>query len=106
MAPLTEDTTQALTALVLAGPSASSPLSAAPIPAADRARLEENWVLALHRAGRLSAPGLLGGRPEHWQDLAKDAEGQRLIGKFMAMIALGEAPAVVCRFAQWGHHCH
>ena len=54
-------------------------------------------VKALRSPSKLSAPGLVGGRAEHWQALAKDASYAETLAGLLGRIAVGLVPPDVAR---------
>ena len=54
-------------------------------------------VKALRSPSKLSAPGLLGGRAEHWQPLARDESANKNLARLLGRIAVGSVPAQVTK---------
>lgn len=62
----------------------------------------ENAVRFLSKPARLSAPGLVAGRAEHWTGTARDAEGSRLLTTLFVRILTGDAPEPALRCLRTG----
>ena len=52
---------------------------------------------ALHSPSKLSAPGLTGGRAEHWQASALDSGSAENLARLLGRIVIGQVPDEVAR---------
>ena len=100
--PLTPAVFRELQALYPTDPDPAPRITTTPISNATHTAIQAQVALTLKRMPRLSEPGPLGMRAEHWYDYGKDAGDASLLARAVAQLAIGEVPPEVLYFFRCG----
>ena len=99
--PVTEQIVQEIKSLYLADPEPPAPASA-PISALFLSEVAEHVPTTLRKMPRLSEPGPLGMRAEHWYDFGSLAGNSGLFVQVIAHIAAAAVPSSVLQYLKAG----
>ena len=99
--PVTRDIVQEITSLYPVDPDPADP-STARVSFAFTAEVVDSIPITLKRMPRLSEPGPLGMRAEHWYDFGTQAGDSGLFARIIAHIATATIPDAVLQYLRAG----
>ena len=100
--PLTPAVFRELQALYPVDPDPAARITSTPISNATHHAIQAQVARTLKRMPRLSEPGPLGMRAEHWYDYGKDTGDASLLARAVAQLAIGDVPPEVLYFFRCG----